>query len=366
MIKLTDSEKKIIDLIKENPLVSQEEIAEKIGCARASVAVHISNLMKKGVILGKRYVVNEAPYILTIGATNVDIQGKSSNKILRYDSSPGEVTFSFGGVGKNIAENISRLGIESKFITALGDDIYGKDIETYLKAQNVDLSDSLFLKDEQTSMYVAILNDGKEMEMAVSSTDICRHITPLHLEKSLKTIMEAKILVVDTNLEQNSLRYLTELKNRPEIILDTVSTTKAAKVKDFIGKFHTVKPNRIEAEILSDITIYDDKDLLKIGDFFLNKGVKKVFVSLGSQGTFYMDGEQNGIIKTPRLVPVSTAGAGDAFVAGIAYSQYNDFDIERSAKFGIAASVLTSLSNGTVNEHMTAKNVETIIKEMNI
>ena len=89
--------------------------------------------MKKGVILGKKYIINEDPYILTIGGTNVDIQGKSHTNVVRYDSNPGMIGISFGGVGKNIAENISRLGISSKLITALGDDLYGNDIMEYLK-----------------------------------------------------------------------------------------------------------------------------------------------------------------------------------------------------------------------------------------
>lgn len=112
----------------------------------------------------------------------MDIQGKSYSTVVRYDSNPGSVTISFGGVGKNIAENINKLGINSKFVTALGDDIYGKNIKEYLNNQNLDISDSLFLKNQQTSMYVSILNDDKEMEMAVSSTDICKNITPEFLE----------------------------------------------------------------------------------------------------------------------------------------------------------------------------------------
>lgn len=363
---MTDSEKKIISLIKENPSISQDEIAEKVGCARASVAVHVSNLMKKGIILGKSYILKETPYVMTIGGTNIDIQGKASKDVVRYDSNPGEISFSVGGVGKNIAENISKLGIESRFITALGDDIYGSDIKEYLKEKNVDITDTLVLKNEQTSMYISILNDNKEMEMAVSSTDICKNITPFYLEKVKKNILEAKIIVVDTNLPENTLKYLAELKNRPKIIVDTVSTTKTSKIKNFIGSFHTIKPNKIEAEILSNIAIHNDEDLKRVGDFFLTQGVKKVFVSLGARGVFYMNENENGIISTPQLTPISTTGAGDSFVAGITFGEYNDFSMVESAKFGIGAAVLTSLSKQSVSEHVSQKNIETLIKEMNI
>ena len=74
---MTEREREILHLIRENPMISQEEIAKKIGITRTSVAVHISNIMKKGIILGKGYIINESPYIMVIGGTNVDIQGFS-------------------------------------------------------------------------------------------------------------------------------------------------------------------------------------------------------------------------------------------------------------------------------------------------
>lgn len=363
---MTEREKQIIRLIKENPLITQEEIAGKLKCARTSVAVHISNLMKKGVILGKKYIINEDPYILTIGGTNVDIQGKFYNNVIRYDSNPGVITVSFGGVGKNIAENLSKLEISSKFITALGDDHYGKEAIEYLKKLSLDISDSLFLKNQATSIYLSIVNDYKEMEMAVSSTDICKNITPDYLESIRKRIVNAKLLVLDTNLEEDTLRYLAFLRRKPKIILDTVSTKKALKVKDFIGRFHTIKPNKMEAEILSGITIYNYDDLNKVAEYFLNKGVKKVFISLGSEGVFYMTEEESEIVKIPNTNPVNTTGSGDAFVAGIAYGEYHGFDMETTARFGLGASVLTSFSDKSVNDQMSVKNVENVIKELKI
>ena len=363
---MTEREKQIVNLIKENPLITQEEIAAKLNCARTSIAVHISNLMKKGVILGKKYIINEDPYILTIGGTNVDIQGKSYTNVIRYDSNPGMIGISFGGVGKNVAENISRLGISSKLITALGDDFYGNGIREYLKNQNLDISDILFLKNQSTSMYLSILNDDREMEMAISSMDICKNITPKYLDSIRKRIVNSKIIVLDTNLEEETLRYLAFLRRKPPLILDTVSTKKAIKVKDFIGRFHTIKPNRIEAEILSGISIFSKDDMKRAGDYFLNKGVKKVFISLGSDGVFYMTENESETIKIPRINPASSTGAGDAFVAGIAYGEYHDYSIKEATKIGLGAGILTSLSDKTVSDQMNIKNVENIIKEMEI
>ena len=169
---MTEREREILHLIRENPMISQEEIAKKIGITRTSVAVHISNIMKKGIILGKGYIINESPYIMVIGGTNVDIQGFSRSELRAHDSNPGYVGVSFGGVGKNIAENIARLDINTKFITVFGNDLYGEKIKDHLNKLDIDVSDSLILENEETSIYLSILDSNGEMNVAISSMEI--------------------------------------------------------------------------------------------------------------------------------------------------------------------------------------------------
>lgn len=215
-------------------------------------------------------------------------------------------------------------------------------------------------------MYISILNDDKEVEMAVASTDICQNITPTYLETIRKRITNAKMIVLDTNLDEKTLSYMAYLRGKPNLMLDTVSSTKALKVKNFIGKFHTVKCNKLEAEILTDIQIKGDEDLYRIGEALIKEGVKNVFISLGRKGVFYMNILKSGIMSFPKTVIASANGSAEAFVAGIVYGQCNDLDIVESTKIGLGASILTSLSDKTVSEHLNIKNVNAIIKEMEI
>ena len=60
---MTIRERQILNWIEENPMISQEELARKAGITRSAVAVHISNLMKKGHIAGRGYVVSGAAYV---------------------------------------------------------------------------------------------------------------------------------------------------------------------------------------------------------------------------------------------------------------------------------------------------------------
>ena len=79
---MTQRERQILKWIEENPLISQQELADKAGIARSSVAVHISNLMKQGHIAGKGYIVRTAPYVVVVGGVNLDIGGRPPGELV--------------------------------------------------------------------------------------------------------------------------------------------------------------------------------------------------------------------------------------------------------------------------------------------
>lgn len=63
--------------------------------------------------------------VVVVGGTNTDLAGESFSPIVGGDSNIGKVTFSPGGVGHNIALNLSLMGEDVTFITALGGDVFG-------------------------------------------------------------------------------------------------------------------------------------------------------------------------------------------------------------------------------------------------
>lgn len=90
------------------------------------MAVHISNLIKKGYIIGKGYVLRSGTYAAVVGGVNMDIGGQSDGPLVPGDSNPGRVRISLGGVGRNIAHNMALLGLDVRFLTAFGDDLYAQ------------------------------------------------------------------------------------------------------------------------------------------------------------------------------------------------------------------------------------------------
>ncbi|MGL4365046.1 MAG: carbohydrate kinase [Cetobacterium sp.] len=359
---MTNREKEILKWIEEDPFISQSELAEKADIARSSIAVHISNLIKKGKIIGKGYIIQKKSFVTVIGGTNIDISAKSYSPLKDYDSNPGKVNTSFGGVGRNIADNLSRLNQDVELITVLGDDFNGEEVKKNCRVLGINTSNSLTIPNSSTSTYISILNDNNDMKLAISAMDLYENVTIDFIKSKKEILDESKICIVDTNIPKETIQYIVNNFNIP-IFLDCVSTTKALKIKEFIGKFHTIKPNKIEAETLSDIKIVDFNSLQKCANFFIQKGVKQVFISLGEEGVFYSNGVTSGKMSPFKTEVINTTGAGDAFMSGIAYSFLDNLDIVESCKNGIACATIAISSEKTISDNMSLENVNKIKEE---
>ena len=359
---MTSREKEILSYIEQKPEVTQAELAEKFNITRSSVGVYISNLIKKGKILRKEYVFPKKSYVTVIGGANVDIGGFPYEKLKDYDSNPGEVTVSFGGVGRNIAENLCRMGEEVEFITVLGDDMYGNAIKENSKELGMNIENSLTIKNASTSTYLFILDENKNMKIAISAMELYNELTLEYIKSKKEIISNSQICVVDTNISEEILNYIVDNFEIP-IAVDCVSTTKAKKIEKIIGKFHIIKVNKIEAEILSGIEIKNEKDLKKTAEFFILKGVNQIFISLGEEGVY--SATKSEIIKSNSFKTnvVNTTGAGDAFMAGIIYSYLKEYDLEESTNFAIAAGTIAVESEKTISEEMSVQKINQIMEE---
>ncbi|SCX88501.1 PfkB family carbohydrate kinase [Alkaliphilus peptidifermentans] len=363
---MTERERQIIELIKKNPLVSQKELANSLNITRSSVAVHITNLQRKGYIAGKGYIVKEGEYVCIIGGTNVDIQGFPKENFVIRDSNPGSVKISFGGVGRNIGENLVKLGIETKLISVIGDDPYGKRILTEALKTGLDMSESLTLKGKSTSTYLSLLDEKGDMLGAISDMDIFNELTVQYLQEKNHLLQHAALCIVDTNIPTETIEYaLTHHKDKV-FFLDTVSTSKAVRIKDLIGKFHTIKPNRVEAEILAGIKINNEADIKRAGEYFLKKGVRRAFITLGEGGVYYTNGIEDGIINASKREVVNATGAGDAFMAALIYSYLNKFHIKKSTIFAMAAAQVALSHENTINPNMSIDNINREMEDIDL
>lgn len=358
---MTQRERQILQLIEANPMISQQELADGLGITRSSVAVHISNLMSKGHIAGRGYVLRSGSYAVVVGGVNVDIGGKPFAPPVAADSNPGIVSVSLGGVGRNIAHNLSLMGTDVRLLTAYGDDIHGHRVAASCSELGIDLSHARRISGGTTSTYLYLMDEQGEMVLAVSDMEICKKITPTYLSAHLGLLQNAQVIICDANIPEESLIYLAENCAVP-LFCDPVSTIKAEKLRPILHKIHTLKPNRLEAELLSGVKIETAEDVAKAADALLALGVHRVFISMGADGVYAAMGSQRILLPNLPGNAVNTTGCGDAFMAALAWAYLEGMDLKETALAGLAAGAIAMESPETINPAMSATAIRNRIK----
>ena len=304
------------------------------------------------------------PYILVLGASIVDIIGFSRKKYHRRDSIPGTIKISLGGVCRNIAENLARVNVNTEFISILGGDDQGRNILANSKKIGYNMEHSLILEDEFTPTYMAILNEDGEMESAIVDMECLNKMDTSFIDSKASVIENAEYVVLDADNPELLEYILTKFYGKTKFILDPVSATKAKRVNHLIKYFHTVKPNRLETEMLCGFKIENDEDLVKAANYFLELGVENVFISLDEDGIYYKNSNEEGKIKTTCVEVKNVTGAGDSFVAGVGYGYMNNLSIKDTVKYAIAMSIVTIIHEETINPNMSEEFVNEFMKDM--
>ncbi len=268
---------------------------------------------------------NKGGYVAIIGGANVDIHGKSDEPLRLHDSNPGELSIKAGGVATNIARSLTNLGIEARLISVVGDDHFGDWLLDQIGSETVHR-----ISGAATSTYLTLIDADGEMHAGISAMEISDHLTPDLLRQHEDLLRESLLIVVDANLPESSLVWITENFADKPIFADTVSVAKAPRLKACLDAIHTLKTNAIELRALTDANASLEEQLAAVD-------ARNVFVTLGREGVLYSSGGQRGhkLLCEPNPEIRNTTGAGDAFLAGLVYSELNDMNLEDSLEFAL-------------------------------
>lgn len=307
----------------------------------------------------------EGDYILVFGASVVDMFGFCGIPYRNCDSIPGRVKISFGGVSRNIAENIARVGVSTKFISIIGDDEIGRSMLSHSLEIGYDMRHSLILKNKRTPTYMAILDEKGDMVSAVADLESIKSMSKEFIDSKSEIIENSMYTFLDADDPENLEYLLKKFEGKTNFILDPISSTKAKNVRHLVKYFHTIKPNRVEAEVLSDIKIKTKEDLEKVGKYFLDLGVQNVFISLDADGIYYTNGTESGTLKATDVEVKNVTGAGDSFVAGLGYGYMNNLSIKETVKFAMAMSIVTISHEETIHPNMGHELIQQTIQNTN-
>ena len=293
-------------------------------------------------------LMNEQRFVAVIGAVNMDICGRPRKKLIFRDSNPGTVRLTPGGVGRNIAHDLRLLGERVRFVTVFGDDQNGAALRESCARLGMDLSCARTLPGVHTSSYLYITDERGEMQLGLSDTDSSACITPDYLAAHLDAINAADVVVAEGNLPEETLRWIGAHVT-PPLFVDPVSVTKAERLRGMLQSIHTFKPNITEA---SDLTGETEPEA--IVDALLRRGVRRVFLSMGSMGILAAEGTAR--VQLPCLPTrlVNTTGGGDAVMAALVWAYLHGRDLRESTLCALRAGKCAVEYDGTNNPALCA------------
>ena len=202
------------------------------------------------------------------------------------------------------------------------------------------------------------------MLVAINDMSITEHITPAFLRQHQDFICGAAVIVVDCNISESALAWLMENSGSTPIFVDPVSAWKCVKISQHLGRIHTLKPNRIEAETLSGIALSGTDDVARVADWFHHHGLKRLVLSMGGDGVYYSerDGERGWSAPLKTQV-VNVTGAGDAMMAGLACCWLDGCSFSQAVKFAQGCSSLALSSEFTNNHELSYANVKKVVEK---
>lgn len=290
--------------------------------------------------------------ILVIGAAGIDIVGRAKTELERGTSNPGQVRISHGGVGRNVAENLARLGVDCVLVTAVGDDAQGRQILAHAARAGVDVGSVLTSQSSETGAYLAVLDQEGTLQLGLDHMAAITIITPRELHARRHLFEQAAVLVLDANLPPDSLATTFELAQETglPVAVDPTSHSLAPKLAPYLDAIWLLSPNEGEAEVLCPLSIThtDEATAIKAARDLVGRGIDIAMITRAEFGVGYATVEGSGQVPALQTEIIDPTGAGDALLATVVFALINEIPVDEAILLGVTAASLTLRTQGSV------------------
>ncbi len=298
----------------------------------------------------------ESLHLLVIGAASIDTKGRADKPIQAGTSTPGAIRISLGGVGRNIAENLARLGEHVVLLSAVGDDDPGHRILNQARECDIDVSHVLIDPEHRTAAYLAVLDETGHLAMSIDDMQISPDaLTPGLVYRHRILFRDAELVALDANLTPATLETIFRLARRYEVPVcaDPTSATLAPRLCPHLAGLMLVTPNAAEAQALCGVEVVDRESALTAAQKLVSLGVQTAIVTLGARGLVYATSQESGHVPALSRDIVELTGAGDALTAAVIFGLLNDLSIGEAVRLGASAAALTLQSRETVHPDLS-------------
>lgn len=370
-------ERLILEKLTENPMLSQGELAAMLNLTRSSVSVYISHLMQMGFIRGRGYLIEDHNTIYVIGTASIDYRTTIDEALLRDPShaatlDDNELNIDFGGIGKNISENMHRIGHNVSYIGAIGSDVLGQELLQDCRQNGIDVSDSLVIPAKKSSTYLEISSrDRKEIILSSANMKLQESLTPDFLQGKSAKLRHALAIVIEDSLSENSIQYISSNYSPIPIFMVCSKYTRVPRCMHFLNQFHALVTSLdIAWLILGERGIPPLQDVLTmdIARQLSNKVGGAVLMCYGKSEVVYAHDNQAilGRYSDPGYRAGIYAHYRDTVAAAFFHCLLEEADDEELLRYVCACRDIVSGTEQIVNKQLCPELVSSAMKKMSV
>jgi pseudouridine kinase len=310
------------------------------------------NLTSNNAFASQFEGLNRDAPVLVIGSACIDIIGRLKDELLAETSNPALIRTTFGGVARNVAENLARLGQPVSLMTVVGEDQEGDQILHQVASAGVNVESVLRTAEHPTSSYLAILSSSGQVQFALDDMRAITAFTGACLRERGDLFRRASMVFVDANLPRETLRAVVSFARKAHlpVCADPATASLAVRLQPYLPHIALVTPNSAEACVLCDCTFQESnrRQAIQVAKQLVSRGVEVAIITLGKFGVCYATSETSGYLPAIRTEVLDPTGAGDALTATVIFALLNEIPLDEAIRLGVSAAALTLNTRGAV------------------
>lgn len=287
--------------------------------------------------------------IVVIGAVFVDVKGYPEDTFIPAGRNVGRVEQVYGGVGRNVAEDIANCELRPSFVSLVDNTPTGEDVVRQLHNHKVNTSYIRSVRDGMGTWLAVFDNEG-DVVAAISKRPNLMPIVDILEQQGDEIFANADSVVIEVDIDKEIVKKSLKLaqKHGKPIYAVVANMSIALERRDFLLQMDGFVCNQQEAGILFSED-YDGKTPEEMMEIVSQKvkaaSFNRMIVTLGAQGAVYADrfGDK-GYCPARKVKVKDTTGAGDSFCAGAVIGLTYGKSLGEACEIGahLAASVIVT------------------------
>lgn len=260
-----------------------------------------------------------------IGTVFIDCKGFARDAYIPTGRNLGSIQFVHGGVGRNVAENLARMGLPTRFVSSVDATGLGQEVVDRLNRANADTQYVAQAEQEGMGMWLAVLDHTGDLAGSISQMPNLTVLERIIAEHGEEIVRSSSHIMLELDLNADISRSVLELAARygKPVYGIPGNLDVVLSCPELMRSLTCFICNHVEAERLIGVPVHEldaDEQKKALLGYMEKSGLKSIVVTLGAQGSVYASAD-TGECGSQQVFPVvvqDTSGAGDAFFSGTA------------------------------------------------